>query len=196
VAVTTYDDQAALVVVDVQNDFAHPSGSLYVRGGEEVVPIANAEIERAREAGATVVYTQDWHPEHTPHFAQDGGTWPVHCVRNTWGAEFHEDLVVEGPIVRKGEDGKDGYSGFSLRDPRSGEREDTILHEALRAAGAKRLVILGLATDYCVVETVLDARVLGYPVEVLGGGIRAVDLEPGDGTRAIARMRDAGADVV
>jgi nicotinamidase/pyrazinamidase len=196
VVVTTYDEHTALLVVDVQNDFADPSGSLYVRGGEEVVPVVNAEIERARAAGATVIYTQDWHPEHTPHFEQDGGVWPVHCVRGTWGAEFRPDLVVDGPIVRKGEDGKDGYSGFSVRDPRSGEREDTILHEALRAAGAQRLVIVGLATDYCVVETALDARVLGYPVEVLGAGIRAVDLEPGDGMRAIARMRDAGAEVV
>lgn len=194
--VTTYDEHTALLVVDVQNDFADPSGSLYVHGGEEVVPVVNAEVERARAAGATVIYTQDWHPEHTPHFAQDGGVWPVHCVRGTWGAEFPPDLVVDGPIVRKGEDGKDGYSGFSVRDPRSGEREDTILHEALRAAGAKRLVIVGLATDYCVVETALDARVLGYPVEVIGAGIRAVDLEPGDGMRAIARMRDAGAEVV
>lgn len=192
----TYDGRTALLVVDVQHDFADPAGSLSVAGGEEIVPIANQEIERARAAGATVIYTQDWHPEHTPHFTQDGGIWPVHCVRDTWGAEFADGLDVEGPIVRKGEDGKDGYSGFSVRDPRSGEREDTVLHEALRAAGAERLVILGLATDYCVVETALDARMLGYPVEVLGAGIRAVDLEPGDGMRAIARMRDAGAEVV
>lgn len=192
---TTYDGSTALLVVDLQHDFADPAGSLYVQGGEDVVPIANAEIAKARGGGATVLYTQDWHPEHTPHFSQDGGPWPVHCVRETWGGEFHDDLVVEGPIVRKGEDGTDGYSGFSVRDPDSGERKDTILHEALRAAGVKRLVIVGLATDYCVVETVLDARVLGYPVEVLSAGIRAVDLEPGDGTRAIGRMRDAGAEI-
>lgn len=192
---TAYDPSTALLVVDVQHDFADPGGSLYVRDGEEVVPIANEEIRKARAGGATVIYTQDWHPEHTPHFEQDGGVWPVHCVRETWGGEFHDDLVVDGPIVRKGEDGNDGYSGFSVRDPASGERRDTILHEALRAAGVKRLVILGLATDYCVVETVLDARVLGYPVEVLTAGIRAVELDPGDGTRAIARMRDAGAEI-
>jgi nicotinamidase/pyrazinamidase len=193
----TYDARTALLVVDVQNDFADPSGSLYVAGGEQIVPIVNAEVERAREAGAQVVYTQDWHPEHTPHFQRDGGIWPVHCVEDTHGAEFHKDLLVaDSEVVRKGHDGRDGYSGFSVRDPLSGERGDTLLHEMLEANGIERLVICGLATDYCVVETVLDARMLGYPVEVLTDAVRAVELQPGDGATALARMREAGAELV
>ncbi len=193
----TYDARTALLVVDVQNDFADPSGSLYVTGGEQIVPIVNAEVERAREAGAQVVYTQDWHPEHTPHFQRDGGIWPVHCVEDTHGAEFHGDLIVaDSEVVRKGHDGRDGYSGFSVRDPLSGERGDTLLHEMLEANGIERLVICGLATDYCVVETVLDARMLGYPVEVLTDAVRAVELQPGDGATALARMREAGAELV
>jgi nicotinamidase/pyrazinamidase len=195
--VAGHDDRTALLVVDVQNDFADPRGSLSVRGGHEIVPMVNAEISRARAAGGSIVYTQDWHPPHTPHFAQDGGIWPVHCVQDTWGAAFHPRLDVDDRrVVRKGADGRDGYSGFSVRDPESGDVDDTLLHEFLQEAGAERLVICGLATDYCVVETVLDARMRGYPVDVLADGIRAVDLEPGDGERAIARMRDAGAELV
>lgn len=193
----TYDAHSALLVVDVQNDFADPSGSLYVAGGEQIVPIVNAEVERARAAGALVVYTQDWHPEHTPHFQRDGGIWPVHCVEDTPGAAFHSDLLVaDHEVVRKGHDGRDGYSGFSVRDPLSGERGDTLLHEMLVANGVERLVICGLATDYCVVETVLDARMLGYPVEVLTDAVRAVELQPGDGAAALARMRESGAELV
>jgi nicotinamidase/pyrazinamidase len=193
----THDAHTALIVVDVQNDFADPTGALYVREGELIVPVVNAEIGRVRRAGGSVAYTQDWHPPDTPHFEKDGGIWPVHCVRDTWGAAFHPHLdVVDDAVVRKGADGKDGYSGFSVRDPLSGEREDTLLHELVQAHGAERLVICGLATDYCVVETVLDARMLGYPVQVVAAAMRAVDLSPGDGDRAIARMRDAGAELV
>ncbi|HET6713300.1 MAG TPA: isochorismatase family protein [Actinomycetota bacterium] len=193
----TYDAHTALLVVDVQNDFADPSGSLYVADGEQIVPTVNAEVERARAAGALVVYTQDWHPEHTPHFQRDGGIWPVHCVEDTPGAAFHPDLLVaDHEVVRKGHDGRDGYSGFSVRDPLSGERGDTLLHEMLVANGIERLVICGLATDYCVVETVLDARMLGYPVEVLTDAVRPVELRPGDGATALARMRESGAELV
>jgi len=194
--VTRYDERTALLVVDLQNDFADPAGSLFVPGGDAIVSQVNDEIVRARAAGALVVYTQDWHPPSTPHFAKDGGIWPVHCVQGTWGAELHPALRVEGEIVRKGEDGRDGYSGFSVRDPASGETSATALETLLRERGIERLVICGLATDYCVVETVADARRLGFPVEVIAAAIRAVDLEPGDGDRAIARMRDAGAEVV
>jgi nicotinamidase/pyrazinamidase len=188
-----YDERAALIVVDLQNDFADPDGALAVRGGDEVVPVANAEIADARRAGATVVYTQDWHPPSTPHFEKDGGIWPVHCVQGTWGAELHPDLTVVGEVVRKGTGGEDGYSGFSVRDPRSGATAPTALDGLLRAAGVGRLAVCGLATDYCVAETVLDARRLGYDVEVLAAGIRAVDLVTGDGERAVERMRAAGA---
>ena len=191
----TYDSSTVLLVVDMQNDFADPKGSLYVRGGEQVLPLANAEISRALESGVSVVYTQDWHPPSTPHFQKDGGIWPVHCVQGTWGAELHPDLEVKGEVVRKGEDGRDGYSGFSARDTVSGDVAATRLGSVLRAAGAERLVVMGLATDYCVVETVLDARRQSYPVEVVREGIRAVDLQPGEGDRALERMREAGAEL-
>ncbi|HSR14475.1 MAG TPA: isochorismatase family protein, partial [Gemmatimonadales bacterium] len=92
-----YNPATALLVVDVQNDFADAKGSLYVGGGEEVVPFVNGEIERARAAGSPVLFTQDWHPETTPHFQKDGGIWPVHCVQDSWGAAFHADLVADGP---------------------------------------------------------------------------------------------------
>jgi nicotinamidase/pyrazinamidase len=193
-----YDARTALLVVDVQNDFADGKGSLYVGGGERVIPVVNAEIERARAAGATVVYTQDWHPEVTPHFQRDGGVWPVHCVAESWGADFHRDLRVEpdAPIIRKGADGRDGYSAFSVRDPRSGDVEATQLESLLHERGLQRVVIAGLATDYCVVETAMDARRLGHGTRVLVDAIRAVELELGDGDRALDRMRLAGAELV
>jgi nicotinamidase/pyrazinamidase len=125
-----------------------------------------------------------------------GGLLPVHCVQGSWGAEFRPDLIVDGAVIRKGADGRDGYSAFSVRDPRTGEREGTELGDWLRDWGVERLVITGLATDYCVVETVADARMLGFEVDVIAEGIRAVNLQPGDGDRAIERMRDAGAEVV
>lgn len=189
----TYDPTTALLVVDVQNDFADPQGSLYVTGGEQTVPFINAEIARAQQAGSPIFYTQDWHPESTPHFEKDGGVWPVHCVQGTWGAEFHPDLAVGGPIVQKGSHGEDGYSGFTMRDPVSGETMATPLGDLLAESGATRIVICGLATDYCVKSTVLDARERDYPVTVLQNGIRAVDLQPGDGDRAIEEMFGAGA---
>jgi nicotinamidase/pyrazinamidase len=192
-----YDGRTALLVVDVQNDFAHPKGSLYVRGGEGIVPVVNHEIERAARAGALVVYSQDWHPESTPHFKKDGGMWPVHCVGGTWGAEFHPDLNVlaSAENLRKGTGGEDGYSVFTVRDPQTGEEAPTALERILRDRGIERVVILGLATDYCVKDTALDARRLGFPVTVVGGAIAPVDLQPGDGDRAIEAVRAAGAEV-
>src|SRR6187455_1576368 len=102
--VVDFDRTTAIIVTDVQNDFADPKGSLYVGGGEEVPAIVNREIDRALAAGAAALYTQDWHPESTPHFAKDGGVWPVHCVASTWGAELHPDLVLpdDTPRIRKG----------------------------------------------------------------------------------------------
>src|SRR5919202_293409 len=97
-----YDGATALVVTDVQNDFADPAGNLSVPGGADVVAAVNREIAEAREAGGLVVYSQDWHPESTPHFAKDGGVWPVHCVMESWGAQLHPDLDADGPVVRKG----------------------------------------------------------------------------------------------
>ncbi len=189
----TYDPYTALIIVDVQNDFADPQGSLYVRGGEEVVPLINREIERAKQSGAGIFYTQDWHPGSTRHFQKDGGIWPVHCVMDTWGAEFHPRLIVDGPVVRKGSNGEDGYSGFTMRDPATSDTTATALAEMLGAAGITQIVIAGLATDYCVKSTVLDARAKGYPTTVIQNGIRAVDLQPGDGDRAIEEILAAGA---
>jgi nicotinamidase/pyrazinamidase len=192
-----YDDTTALLVVDVQNDFADPSGSLSVAGGDDVIDPLNEQIASASAAGAVVVYTQDWHPEHTPHFQRDGGIWPVHCVADTWGAELRPGLlVVDGERLRKGADGRDGYSAFSVRDPRSGETEPTRLERLLRDRRIERIVVGGLATDYCVLETVLDARRMGFDAEVLVAAVRAVDLRPGDGDRALERIRDAGATLV
>jgi nicotinamidase/pyrazinamidase len=191
-----YDPTTALVAVDVQHDFADPEGGLYVRGGEEIVPLVNAEIAAARAAGAPVIYTQDWHPPTTPHFEKDGGIWPVHCVRDTWGAEFVSELDVDGPVVRKGADGRDGYSGFSVRDPVTGEEGETQLGHLLREAGVGRLVIVGLAGDYCVRETALDARRLGFEVVVPLEGTRFVELEEGDAERTIDELREAGVELV
>ena len=188
----SYDARTALLVVDVQNDFADPDGSLYVAGGEQVVPLINREIERALSAGAAVFYTQDWHPPSTPHFAKDGGIWPVHCVQETRGAAFHPDLQVNGPVVRKGVGGEDGYSGFSMRHVPSGQELPTPLESLLRERDIEQVVIAGLATDYCVKTTALDAVAKGFGTTVLKDSTRAVNLQPGDGERAFEEMRQAG----
>jgi len=193
--VKRYDPATALIVVDVQNDFADPAGSLSVRGGDAIVPVLNDEIGAALAGGATVVYTQDWHPEHTPHFAQDGGTWPVHCVQDTWGAALHPGLAMVGPVVRKGAHGEDGYSGFTMRDPVSGETVPTELAGILRERAIERVVVAGLATDYCVKATALDAVQLGFDTAVLLDAVAAVDLEQDDGARAEEAMREAGVDL-
>jgi nicotinamidase/pyrazinamidase len=190
-----YDPTSALVVVDVQNDFADPGGSLFVRGAQEVVARVNDEVQRAAAGGAVVVYTQDWHPSSTPHFAKDGGVWPVHGVADTWGAELHPDLIVAGPRVRKGSNGEDGYSGFTMRDPLTGVDQPTELEALLREHGVTSVVICGLATDYCVRGTVLDARRLGFATSVVSGAVAAVELAPGDGERALGEMVEAGARV-
>jgi nicotinamidase/pyrazinamidase len=189
--VTTYDSTTALLVVDVQNDFADPAGGLYVRGGEELVRPIGVEVGAAQNAGATVVYSQDWHPGTTPHFEKDGGVWPVHCVHDSWGSQFHPELLVQGPVVRKGTSGEDGYSAFSVRDPVTGAAASTQLQSLLDPA-VRRLVIVGLAGDYCVRETALDGRRLGYDVEVPLALTRFVELAEGDTERAVIEMREAG----
>lgn len=195
-ATARYDSQVALVVVDLQNDFADPAGSLSVRGGAEIVSLVNEEIERALEAGAAVAYTQDWHPAHTPHFAQDGGIWPIHCVQETWGARLHPALAVRGPVVRKGAGGEDGYSGFSMRNPAGGLPTPTELDATLSNGGARRLVVVGLATDYCVKATALDGVRLGYETAVLLDAVRAVNLQPGDGDGALDELERAGVRLI
>ncbi len=189
-----YRPGTALIVVDVQNDFADPAGGLSVRGGDAVIPAIDREIEMARADGALVVATQDWHPSSTPHFAKDGGIWPVHCVADTWGAELHPELALPdiAPRVRKGANGEDGYSGFTMRDPVSGETIATELEALLRDASVDVVVVTGLATDYCVKATAMDAVTLGFQTSVLTDAIAAVDLEAGDGDRALAEMESAG----
>ena len=189
-----YDERTALVVVDLQNDFADPAGSLSVPGGEAIIPIVNEAVRTARDGGAMVVATQDWHPESTPHFARDGGIWPVHCVGGTWGAELHPafELPADAPRVRKGTTGEDGYSGFTMRDPESGEETATELDSLLRAGGVERVVVCGLATDYCVKATALDAVRLGFEVTLLDDAVAAVNLVDGDGDRALAELQEAG----
>ena len=189
-----YDTKTALIVVDVQNDFADPAGGLAVRGGDAIMPAVNAEIAAARAGGSLAVYTQDWHPETTPHFAKDGGIWPVHCIADTWGAELHPavDARADEPRIRKGSNGEDGYSGFTMRDPVSGREMATPLEELLRSAGVERAVVVGLATDYCVKATALDAVRLGFETSVVGDAMAAVNLQPDDGERALAELADAG----
>lgn len=191
-----YDPRTALLVVDLQNDFADPAGSLSVHGGDLLVPVVNVEIATARATGAHVVLTQDWHPPSTPHFVTEGGIWPVHCVADTWGAELHPgldaDAAARAPRIRKGANGEDGYSGFTMRDPQTGQTTPTELESLLRDAGVERVVVCGLATDYCVKATALDAARLGFETVVLLEAVRAVDLAPGDGERAIDEMRAAG----
>lgn len=188
----TFDPSSALIVVDVQNDFADPSGSLYVSGGEHVIAFINSRIHEADEAGATIAYSQDWHPEVTPHFKKDGGIWTVHCLAESWGASFHPDLdVIDGAIhVRKGSGGEDGYSAFGMKDPVSGDHTSTGLADQL--VGVQRVVVVGLALDYCVKETAIDAVREGYRSELLADGTKPVNLTPGDASRAIADMVAAG----
>jgi nicotinamidase/pyrazinamidase len=180
----------ALVVVDLQNDFC-PDGALAVRDGHAIVPVVNRYVERFRAAGAPVFLTRDWHPAVTRHFQAYGGVWPPHCVQGTSGARFHPGLAAPAGavVVSKGMDpSADAYSAFQAEDD-SGR----LLGDALAARGVRRIYVVGLATDYCVRATALDALREGLEVVVLTDAIGAVDLEPGDGARAIGEMRDAGA---
>jgi nicotinamidase/pyrazinamidase len=177
----------ALVIVDVQNDFC-PGGPLAVPGGDEVATKLSGLAMKFRIGGARIFATQDWHPEKHSSFKEQGGPWPPHCVQGTKGAEFHPGLhlPVGTAIVRKGADlNVDAYSGFL----------DSTLEAQLRRSGIKRLFVGGLATDYCVLNTVLDARTLGFDVFLLEDAIAAVDAEPGDGDKAIQKMKDNGANL-
>ena len=167
-AAPRYDASTALIVVDVQNDFADPSGSLYVSGGETIVAPIAAEMAAAREAGATLVVTQDWHPAVTPHFSTQGGTWPVHCVRDTWGAELHPSLPADADlVVRKGTTGADGYSAFTVADPVTRASSATGLAGYLDERSITGVVVVGLASDVCVAATAKDAAEAGFTTTVL-----------------------------
>jgi len=181
------DQKRALIVVDVQNDFC-PGGSLAVPSGDEVVAPLNRLIEQFLLNGEPVFKTRDWHPPMTHHFAAYGGTWPVHCVQNTKGAEFHPALIDSKHIriISKGLGDEDSYSGF----------DGTDLALQLHRLGVEELWIGGLATDYCVKNTVLDALRQGFKVKALKDAMRAVDLKSGDGELALEEMRAAGADIV
>ncbi len=191
-----YTAETALILVDVQNDFADPDGSLYVTGGDEAIPFINAQIAAAQDAGALVIRTQDWHPESTPHFEKDGGIWPVHCVHDSWGAKFHPDLLaVDGPVVQVGTAAEDGYSGFTGRNLETGEESPTALEQLLRDRGITKVAVAGLATDYCVLDTSVDSTRLGFETTLLADGTRPVNIDPGDGARAIAEMVACGVTI-
>jgi nicotinamidase/pyrazinamidase len=190
-----FDERTALSVIDVQNDFAHPGGTLYVDEGDGIIPHINALIRQARQSSSFVVYTQDWHPPDTPHFEPYGGRWPVHCVRGTWGAELHEGLYVDGPVVRKGTRGEDGYSGFTARDVDTGVELRTGLEDLLRDQEIERVVVVGLAHDVCVKATALDAQRLGFEAGVDLRATRPVNVRPDDHHRANAEMFAAGVDL-
>jgi nicotinamidase/pyrazinamidase len=180
----------ALVVVDVQNDFC-PGGSLAVPDGDSVVPVLNRYAERFDAQGAAVFASRDWHPPRTKHFAAYGGIWPPHCVQGTAGAAPHPALVLPArtQVVSKGMDPEeDAYSCFQARAEQGGD-----FASLLAAREIQRLFVGGLATDYCVKATALDALRGGLTVVVLQDAVRAVDVTPGDGARALADLAAAGA---
>lgn len=190
-----FDPGVALIVVDMQNDFADPRGSLFVAGADVLAEPINALIADARRSGATVVLTQDWHPPVTPHFATDGGPWPVHCVAGSWGAELVDGLSTDADaVVRKGTRGEDGYSAFSMRDTRSGADAPTGLAGLLRERHVDTVVVVGLAADVCVAATAHDAAAAGFATSVAWDATRAVD--PDAGPRVRGDLAAAGVRVV
>ncbi len=176
----------ALIVVDYQNDFTPPDGALAVPEGDTIASRIN-ELARSDEYDL-VVATRDWHPRDHGSFQERGGIWPVHCVQNTEGAELHPDLdaAAVDVIIDKGQDpGTEGYSGF----------DGTNLADLLRDRGIARVTVVGLATDYCVKQTALEALQEGFTVVVDSSAVRGVEVEPGDSERALAEMRAAGANI-
>jgi nicotinamidase/pyrazinamidase len=174
----------ALLIVDVQNDFC-PGGALAVPDGDAVVPILNQWIAEAEAQRVPVFASRDWHPENHISFRQRGGPWPPHCVKGTPGAAFHPDLRLPQnvEIVSKAENpDEDSYSAFGSTD----------LAERLRRAGVKNIWIGGLAEDYCVRATALDAITEGFKVHIISGATRAVNVRPSDGERALEEVRRAG----
>lgn len=179
----------ALLVVDVQNDFC-PGGALGVKGGDAIIPVVNKYIQAFWKRKLPVLLTRDWHPKETKHFKGYGGVWPKHCVQNTKGAAFHPKLKIpkEAVIFSKGKDpDKDSYSAFAALD-----HNDTELAFLLKILGVTTLYIAGLATDYCVKYTTLDALRNGFKVVVLTDAIKGVDLKPRDSEEAIKEMTAAG----
>jgi nicotinamidase/pyrazinamidase len=179
------NEKDALVIVDVQKDFC-PRGALPVPEGGQVVPVLNEYMKRFRRAGAQIYITRDWHPSNHLSFTAYGGMWPPHCVQGSKGAEFHPDLTLpeEAKIISKATDpSKESYSGF----------DGTELEEELERKGVKRIFVGGLATDYCVKNTVLDALKLGYETILLLNAIRGMNIKPNDSEKAIEEMAKKGA---
>lgn len=175
----------ALVVVDLQNDFL-PGGALAVSGGDDVVPVLNRYIEAFTKRNLPVIATRDWHPPEHCSFEAQGGPWPPHCVANGEGADFAPGLKLpDDTIVISKAKQRDfeAYSGF----------QGTDLADRLRELGVRRLFIGGLATDYCVKATVIDALKARFAVCLLRDAIRAVDVDPGDGEKAVQHMLTLGA---
>lgn len=178
----------ALVLVDVQNDFL-PGGNLAMPHGDEVLPALNRAVEVFLGRDLPIFATRDWHPADHCSFRARGGPWPPHCVAGTPGAEFAPRLALPATVIvisKAGGGDTDAYSGF----------QGTALHRMLQERGVRRLFIGGLATDYCVLNTVKDALALGYQVLLLTDGVRAVDVQPGDGERAVAQMVALGARAI
>jgi nicotinamidase/pyrazinamidase len=184
---------SALLIVDVQNDFC-AGGALAVPDGDAVVPVVNRLAAWAAGAGLPVFASRDWHPRDSAHFAERGGAWPVHCVQGTHGAAFHPNLRLPGGtlVVTKGDRPDDeGYDAFDGR-----VSPQVPFAEALRARGVRHLFVAGLATDYCVKSSALGAAAAGFAVTVVEDAVRAVDMRPGDGARALDEMKTAGIGVV
>jgi len=180
----------ALLIVDVQNDFC-PDGALPVPEGDRVVPVINRYIEQVLAAGGPIIASRDWHPPGTRHFRAAGGPWPPHCVQGTGGAAFHArlDLPTRAVIVTKGDNPRDdGYSAFDGRDP-SGRP----LADVLKERNVQKVLVGGLATDYCVRASTLDALRHGFRAIILLDAMRGIDLKDGDVARAIDEMIRAGA---
>jgi nicotinamidase/pyrazinamidase len=181
-------ENCALILVDIQNDFC-PGGALAVPEGDRVVPVAN----RLMPYFPVVVTTQDWHPPNHCSFREQGGPWPPHCVQHTRGAELHPNLerAYITDQVRKGFlPEKDAYSGFEGVDA-----QGRSLEQLLREKGVREVYVAGLATDYCVRATVLDALRLGFKTHAVADGMRGVNVHPGDDERALREMKEAGAIV-
>ncbi|MBV9359308.1 MAG: isochorismatase family protein [Chloroflexi bacterium] len=183
----------AVLVVDPQLDFC-PGGALPVPGGDAVMPVINAWMAAAAETSIPVFVSRDWHPPRTTHFEPHGGPWPAHCVMGSPGAEFHPDLRVpeRARVFSKGMgETEDAYSAFQARD-----EAGALLPSALAESEVRHVYLLGLATDYCVKATGLDAREAGFAVTVVREAIGAVNLQPGDGEQALAALVDAGAELL
>jgi nicotinamidase/pyrazinamidase len=183
------ETKKALLIVDVQNDFC-PGGALGVEGGDRIVPVLNKYIEKFAQAGTPIFFTRDWHPPRTTHFSTDGGVWPPHCVQGSKGAEFHPDLQLGSytAVLSKGMAvDEDSYSGFEAMDSRG-----LSLAEVLRQSGINRIYIGGLATDYCVKQTVLDGLAQGFEVVLLQDAVAGVNLQPEDSNQAVEAMLKAG----